>query len=309
VATLSGSGGGGGIALSSGSGGGGETSVPPAQVTVDLAAGYRAAATPVGSTAGLASFSSASGSASGISIVLVSGSLTVDDPAHYANDPAAQACAPGPYTAVWRLSTTILGLAYDLPVFVEHAAGDAQRIELRFCPPPLLDANGKPVTAAPVPLTDVDFLLTSVLGPTARGRYTSNAYVTPEGLGGTPDPAATVEARALDPVPHTLTLKGRYDAKIHDAVLTGRVTEAGKPQAGASVEYLRLDLFGPPRHVRTSANGAFTARVRIGSTTTFAADVPDTTGPCPGSSTAPRGCASLTVSGTRARTVRVVVPR
>jgi hypothetical protein len=309
VTTLS-AGGEGVISLSSfgGSGGGGRP-LAPAQVTVDLGPGYVAAPTAIGSSAGLATATSISGSASGASLTFITGSLTTDDPTRYANDANAKACAPGPYTAVWRLDATIFGLDFTMPVFVEHPAADSTSVELRFCAPPLTDANGKPVTATPVPLTGVGFLLTGVTGPTARGSYTSSALVTPEDSSGAPAATATVEARSVHPIPHTLKLAGRYDAKARAAVLTGSVTELGKPQSRATVEYVRADTFGEPRRLRTNGQGKFATRVRIAGTATFEAAVPDVTAVCSGPSPAPGGCVSLIVIGSNTRTVRVVVPR
>lgn len=287
----------------------GGATVAPAQVTVDLAAGYTVPALPPGSPVGIATVSAISGGTSGLTLAVVAGQLTADDPTRYASDPSAQACSAGPYLAVWKLESNVFGLDYTLPVFVQHPAGDAQRVEFRFCPPPLTDANGKAVMPTPMPLANADFLLIGAAGPTAHGSYTSSALVTPVGSSGAPDTASTVEARSLEPIPHTLSAKGRYDAKTHDAVLTGRVTETGKPQAGAVVDYVRVDNLAPPKHVKTSRAGTFTARVRIGATATFDVQVPDATVPCSGASTAPRGCATETVIGTNDRLVRVVVPK
>src|SRR5579859_4045210 len=84
---------------------GGGASVSPAQVVVDLPPGYSTNASNPGSAVGLALLSAESGAGANTSIALISADITADDPGRYANDPSAQACAPGPYTAVWRLST------------------------------------------------------------------------------------------------------------------------------------------------------------------------------------------------------------
>jgi hypothetical protein len=284
--------------------------VPPAQVTVELAPGYVASAPAPGAQVGEATLLSVSPESSQLgSVAFVNGGLTADDPARYASDPAAQACAAGPYTAVWRLTASLFGLSYVLPVFVEHPAGDTQRVELRFCPPPLTGSDGRPVTAKPVPLFAAGFQLSTITAPSGRGTYTSSALVTPQDSSGAPDPPSTVEARFVAPVPHTLTVKGRYDSRTRSAVLTGRVAEVGRPQGGATVEYVRTSQVTPPKEVRTSRKGTFTIRARITATSTFLLLVPDSTGSCPGPSTAPRGCASLTVAGTNAREVRIAVPR
>jgi len=223
--------------------------------------------------------------------------------------PGAHACAAGPYTAVWRLSTTVLGLGYNLPIFVGHPAGNSAAIELRFCPPPLTESDGKPATTTPVPLTAATFILSPLTAPTAAGDYLSHAFVTPPGTGGAPDAANTFELQFLQPQPHSLTLHGRYDAKTRQAVLTGRVTEIGKPQGGATVDVIRSNSLGTPKRVHASANGTFTTRIHITATTAFAADVPDAVTGCSSGSTAPGGCLSQTVAGSDLEVARVVVPR
>jgi hypothetical protein len=163
------------------------------------------------------------------------------------------------------------------------------------------------------------FLLFPLQEPTAPGSYTSSALLTAAGPSGAPDPTTTAEARFLRTVPHILTAKGRYDKKTKDAVVTGRVTELGKPQSGAAVEYVTVSSSSNGfvsivsatsiKKVRASTAGTFAIRARIAKTTTFLLDVPDTVGACQGSSTAPRGCLSETFEGTAEKDVRVVVPK
>jgi len=301
-------------ALATGNG----TGTPPAQVVVDLPSGYTAAPTAPGTTVGLALLASTSSSGQGnTSATIVSAELTADDPARYASDAAAQACAPGTPVAVWKLTTTIVGLSYTLPVFVEHPASNPEGLELRFCPPPLTGSDGKPLATPPVPLSGALFLLFPLQQPTAPGSYTSSAFFTSAGPSGAPDPTTTAETRFLRTVPHILTAKGRYDKKTRDAVVTGRVTELGQPQSGAVVEYAAVSasssgsivVGAAVKRVRASATGTFTIRTRISKTTTFLLDVANTVGPCQAPSTAPRGCLSETVEGTGEKDVRVVVPR
>jgi hypothetical protein len=168
-----------------------------------------------------------------------------------------------------------------------------------------------------VPLAGAVFLLTPLRQPTAAGSYTSRALITALGSNGTPDPQTTAEVRFLRVVPHVLTATGRYDPKTKDAVITGRVTELGKPEPRATVEYEAASTnglvvvlnSGSSKKVRTSAAGTFTIHKRISKTTVFVLDVPSTTGPCRGTSAAPRGCLSETTEGTGEKDVRVVVPR
>jgi hypothetical protein len=279
----------------------GQTATTASGISIDFAPGYSLPTLPPASSAGSVFLASSTGSQGGAS--LLGGILTIEDPATYATDPSAQVCAPGPYLAVWKLTTSALGLSLTLHLFVEHPAGDATRIEIRFCPPPLSNSQGQPVTTGPMPISDANFELFGVRGPATPGSYVSSAYITPSDATGAAEQASTVEARALEPVPHSVTLKGSYDTKNHSAVLTGKVIQAGKPQARAVVELVVGSL--PPRRVKTNARGTFSTRVRMPATTTYAARVVDATGPCGGTSTAPAGCASLTVTGTN--TVQVTV--
>jgi hypothetical protein len=86
------------------------------------------------------------------------------------------------------------------------------------------------------------------------------------------------------------------------------VTEAGKPQARAQVTAEPVGSFAPA-DARTDAKGRFTIRKRISKTTTFEVDVPEQIGPCQGSSAAPGGCVTTTVSPVGLKRVRVAVPR
>jgi hypothetical protein len=267
-----------------------------------------------GATAGLGIVESVSGSGETTSATIATAVITAADPSQYASDP----CAGGTPTAVWTLSTSIVGLGYTLPIFVGHPASDPQAVELRLCPPPLTGPDGKPLATPPVPLAALVLILEPLKQPTASGSYTSHAYFTPAGPTGAPNPQATTESRFLRVVPHTITVKGRYDKKSHHAVLTGRVTELGKPQPRAVVEYstvtssssgtITIVTTSSANRVRASANGTFTIRTRVTRTTLFLVDVAATTGPCQGPSTAPGGCLSETTEGTASRTVRVVVP-
>ncbi len=294
------------VSVVSGSGSGGAPAAPPAQVSIDLAPGFTLAAAAPGSQVGLALLtSSSSGSGSIGSFVGLGGLLTADDPSHYSTDPASLACAPGPYAAVWKLDATILGLSFDMPIFLEHPASDPQAIEIRFCPPPLSGADGKPVTQQPVPLSNAEFILAAVVSPQKAGIYTSRAFVTPQTPTGAPDPGSMMEARFVDAQPHSLAASGHYDKRTHDAVLTGRVKELGKPQRNAQVQYFRTDTLALPKSVRTSANGSFRINARISAPTSFVLQVPDDVGACPSPSPAPKGCVSLTTAGTNSSTVRV----
>jgi len=288
---------------------GGKGPPPPAAVAIDVPAQYAidVAATP-GSVAGFGFMSSFASSSRAASSVSVFGELIVADPASYASDPTAQACVPGPYLAVWRLDTTVLGFSLSVPVFVVRSAGSATGIELHFCAPTPTTADGKPA-AAPIDLTSLELFLTQITPPTSAGTFLWHSFVTPKTPGtNAPNSAATYELRALVPVPHKLAVKGSFEAKLRAAVLTGSLTEAGKAQAHADVFVATSGSDAFPIHARTDAHGRFTLKERISRTTTFLLDVPDQTVGCTGATTAPGGCLSTTISAPGGKRVRVVVP-
>jgi hypothetical protein len=284
---------------------------PPARVAVDVPAGYTPDFTAApGAPAGIAFIGSSGQAGTTVSSTTIFGLITVADPAQYQSNPAAQACAPGPYLAVWSIDANILGVfKTSLPIFVVRPSGSTTGIELRFCAPTLTNLDGSAVAAPPLRLDIVSLLLSTLTAPTAPGSYLWHAYVAPQTPGtGAPNDAATYEVRALVPVPHAISVKGSYNAKLRDAVLTGRVTEGGKAQANATVFAASLTSLEPIR-ARTNAAGRFTIKTRVTATTTFFVQVPDQTEACQGASTAPAGCASTTVSASASKRVRVVVPR
>src|SRR5207248_6142642 len=135
-----------------------------------------------------------------------------------------------------RLDGTIAGFNLSLPIFLVHPAGSNTAIELRFCAPPLTGSSGQPVTSAPIHIDELVLFLSDIALPTGSGSFLWHAYVTPQTQPtGPADDSATYELRALVPVPHRLTVTGRYERVTHDAVLTGRLTEVDKPQARAEV--------------------------------------------------------------------------
>jgi hypothetical protein len=300
--------GGGGVSLIGG--GGGASPPPPARTVIDVPGGYTPDLTaPPGTPTGIAFVSSSGTSGSTVASTTIFGVITTADPAQYQNDPAAHACVAGPYLAVWKIDATILGVfKTSLPIFVVSQT-TSPGVALVFCAPTLTNLDGTPVAAPPIPLDGVGLLLSGLTPPSAPGTYVWHAYVAPQTPGtGAPNDAATYELRAIVPVPHPLSVKGSYNAKLRDAVLTGKVTEEGKPQSRADV-FVVSESSLEPIHARTNAAGKFTIRIRVAQTTTFFVQVPDQTERCQGPSTAPGGCASTTVSATATKRVRVTVPR
>jgi hypothetical protein len=281
----------------------------PSRIALYVPAGYSIrSGLPTGSVLGLAAlFETGSSDSTGIA----AGALRVADPAAVAADPAAQACDPGDHVAIWTLDLSTGSSAsapkLEVPVFIDapgagDPAGAAYRIQM--CPPVL---TGQRLVVAEM-LVDSSILV----DPTAPSTYLWRAYVTPFAAGTSdPDPAHVFEIRAVVPLPQTFTFSTRYDTKTHRAILSGQVTELGRPKRGASVSFhaesSHVDAdFGP---ARTDAAGKYTFAWPISEKTDFSAeiDAPDP-GPCTGDSAVPGGCLSTTIATPPSQTTTLKIP-
>jgi len=299
----------------------GSSSEPPAaRVELFVPQGYVVDLTQrIGSKigAGIAAILDASGAPSGPAFA--DGVLVVADPATFATDPAAQACAPGTHAAAWEVSLSVLGQTLSLPIFLDPVTGptpESGAYVLRLCPlwPPAPERPGG-LTAVVVGLL-VDGL---IRGPSAGGIYTWSAFLTPSGAGTfAPDPSRTFEVRTIVPIPQKLTLRARYDAKTESAFLSGRFTVRGKPQARAAIRFTASTRAEPPQGnqdfsffgpVKTNARGEFSVRRKVDRTTQFTASVSLNARSCSAPSSAPAGCRSETVADPDAATAAAIVPK
>jgi hypothetical protein len=238
--------------------------------------------------------------------------IVVDDPARYATDPAAQACAPGEHTAVWRMSPKILGRALELPVAVDAIPqADGTAYALHFCPLEL------PSAAYPAGLAlgsaTIDFADT-VSAPARAGTYRWSALVTPASPGTlASDPTAAFELRAIVGLPESLTLHARYEPGSHEAILYGSFLSGGRPQADAPIRLGSTvgsgDRFGTTVTVTTKSDGTFSVRRPIAETTTYRAYVADRIRTCTDVSAAPGGCKTETLVGSPTVSTFLVLPR
>lgn len=233
---------------------------------------------------------------------LTEGTLVSDDPARYAGDAAAQACAPGRHAAVWRTTFSVAGRSLELPLFLDPAAPadpSGTAFVLRACPIWPSTEVGVAHRAADLLVLSIEDGLTLPSGP---GRYAWSAVVTPTGPSSvTAEPSRTFEVRATVPLPRVLTLRAKHDPKAKTVLLSGRLTALGAPEAGVLVEFASLNddpqsqpsSFGP---VRTNANGEFQVRRPVLRSTQYVASVEDEPQPCSAPSSAPAGCVSETVT-------------
>jgi hypothetical protein len=272
----------------------------PAGFTLDLG---RPSGTVLGrSTVDLGSAAAPEGEGS-----TAEGDVVVSDPARYAADARAQACAPGKHAAVWRLEPL------DLPVFVDPASGPDAALggyDLRIC----LDV------APGLLFGDVELDLKRSLGvPATPGIYLWRAFVTPLGPTGAADSRATWEAHGIVPWPLVLTLRAQGTAQKDRFVLSGRLLLAGKPRAHAAIRVIGLptELVLPgsavPRPVRKSVEtnraGRYRTTVRVRQRTElFALWLPLPRRGCSSPGTAPGGWVTETTSPT-ASGPAVVRPR
>jgi hypothetical protein len=151
--------------------------------------------------------------------------------------------------------------------------------------------------------------LADILPPNTPGNYAWHATVTPRS--GKP-----YELRAAVPVPHVLTLRGRYDVATHKAVLTGTLRANGHTRAGVTIAITRLDRTAVPLTFHdepvaltaTTSSGSFRVTLRMPSTRGFIASALPALRPCIGNQRTPPPCRSSTVSGIQSDPITVSVP-
>jgi hypothetical protein len=244
--------------------------------------------------------------------ITVQGRIGVAEPARHGA--AALACGVAAVTAVWSIELHApTGQSFTFPIFVERpGAGAALRV--CFPSPDVPEAQG----GAPfgVKLVSAELTLPRVFtNPSARSRSLWSGLFTPY-VRGTAVPGATVEARAVVPVPASLTLARRFVGRgRRTVVLSGRLTEAGERPAGVAVELYAARASGgqAPRRVartRTLRGGRFSFRRPTTRTQVYAAVVQprdSTPRDCAGP-TAPGGCSAL-VAPRASRRLTVAAPR
>jgi hypothetical protein len=190
----------------------------------------------------------------------VSGQVRADNPASHVSN----ACAPGLHTAVWILEVTLAGTPVRVPIYVDditNVPGTSARIQLCLAGP-VGTPSGSQLLTAVFEVRDV------FTNPTARRAHIWSALFTPYNPGTPqPNPGGTVEARAIVPLPVTVTMTAKRKGRI--VTLSGRVNLPGNAipstieiWSGPSSRRLRRVT-----RVRVRANGTFTNRRRVGKRT------------------------------------------
>ena len=255
-------------------------------------------------------------------------SVVAADPAAYATDPQAQACAPGPHTAVWLLRAKATKnyepgpppkLTITLPIYVDRITPSQANMfssyELQMC-------FGSPLTGQVTPgwppgaiirrmtLNLPPAVLTEQ--PTLPAAYVWRGVFTPYTAAGLPSPSGAVESRAIQLLPVEMALRGTYDPARHTIGMHGILTQGGTPVVGQSVVLYHGTALGKgwsgianvkTAMVRTDAHGRFSQSITATQTTylrtslsTLSMSYTDSTG-CTPPSLAPKGCLTATTSG------------
>lgn len=243
------------------------TATAPGNVTVDVPKGYQLNV-PLGAGTNLGD--------TGATIVVqgvekdLTGTLKTGDPAQYASDPQAQACAPGQHASVWVGSYDYSGQTLTVPIFVDPAPATdtADSFILQACFPPA----DVPPAAGAAPPQRFDYLWADTTGlftnPPTVSTPEWRAFFTGYSPGtGTLDPQSTVEARVKTPLPQRIqSLKISYAKQpkhFPKVIVTGRLMAAGLPRGDVNVHVdagptPSFDSLKPWAVAVTDSSGRFT---------------------------------------------------
>lgn len=245
----------------------------------------------------------------------IEGQVVVASPGQVA--PAVQAACIGTTTPLttWVLALSAAGTPLNVPAFLIGTSGAQAALGpayIQIClGPPDVPAGTPGRANFGAKLYSAELTINGVFSTVSAGAWVS--FWTPYNPGvGTVNAAATVAAPAAI-APGTVTLTARRSGK--GATLSGVVSQAGQPRAGATVA-----IFGAARatglkrlgRVRANANGRFTFRARTG--TFFRANATATPGTAAALCTqlsaalAPIPCVNPTVNGFAAQS-RVIRKR
>jgi hypothetical protein len=225
------------------------------------------------------------------------------------------------------MNLSVAGQTLVVPIYVNPTSGAATALgayKLTICLPPWDVPVGTPGRAFEgAQLLDAKFTVNKIFTtPTAAGLLRWDALFTPyTSAKGTPNPAATFEARAFVPVPISLGIKASYTKKSNTWKLGGSVKEGGLPVGSLTIKVARgvkTKSLGVKSSVTATAAGTWTASGRLSpkKTTYFQVsaavgerDFTATGCQSPLTALAPAGCVSATLSPWAAKSVVVVVKR
>jgi hypothetical protein len=190
----------------------------------------------------------------------VRGQVRADNPASHVSN----RCAPGLHNAVWILEVTLAGTPVQVPIYVDdvtNVPGTSARIQLCLLGPAGTPSGSQVLSA----IFDVRDVFTN---PSSRAAYQWSALFTPYNPGSPiPNAAGTVEARAVVPLPVTITMTTKRKGRV--VTISGRVNLPGNAiparveiWSGPSTRRLRRVT-----RARVNSAGRFTIRRRVGKRT------------------------------------------
>jgi hypothetical protein len=256
----------------------------------------------------------------------LTGDVTADNPATAANKAGSLQCARVPQsTAVWIMNLSVAGNTLAIPIYVNPTDGAPDQAlggyRLSICLPPPDVPVGTPGRAFQgAQLLFAKLTLNGIFTtPTGGGLIKWEGLFTPYTPGkGTPNAAGTFETRAFVPLPIILGLHRSYVLKTNTWRLNGKVTEGGKPVAGATVTIRRgasRTSLTSKSTTKTDANGNWsTAGHLLPKRTTYfqittAVSLRDYTATGCANPAAPAGCVNATLPpwNTKSTTLKFAV--
>jgi hypothetical protein len=234
------------------------------------------------------------------------GSVMVMDPSAYANDPTAQACAPGSHTAVWNL--TLLsgaGVKIEVPVAVDASQG-GYRLTMCF---DALRAIGKEVEY--VYLTPEQVFR----NPGKHGTYLFDGVVTPYAAGDSSTGSPSYELRAYQVLPQLLTATPNYSQKSQMLTVTGKLEADGRARkntwihvyAAVSDQALKWADLGTAVTARDGSYSFTTRLTKLHYGYVYTNVDASGGATCPGTSIQPGGCASTSSDGRSSLIAKIAV--
>jgi hypothetical protein len=226
---------------------------------------------------------------------------------------AVQCTGTTAHTAYWVLALSAAGQSLELAAYFDTTAGAESALgtsKVTFCLPP---DDVPPATPgrSPLGIKLIDATLTFTAGTytnaAAAGQYIWTSIWTPyTPAAGTANPAGTVSAVSVTPLPVTLTLKGKYVKKKTSATLAGKISLAGQFQAGVKLPLYagktKKTLKRSGSTGATKASGVFSVVKKMVRTTYYqvrfaipAVDQPSICGALPPAGLPP--CVTSTVGG------------
>jgi hypothetical protein len=234
---------------------------------------------------------------------LYTGSIRVEDPVAFAADPSTAACAPGKHAATWHLLVKRGSHSLDIPIALDHHAG-GQRLTLCF---DAVYGTGSRVSSF---YFEPDQAFRT---PGHAATFLFRATVSPLASAGGPDASQAYEMKAYEPLPQILTVSPLYTPATKTLTVTGVLRTGGRSYAGVAVyvyagRTANVDAMSTLGHTTTGKGGAYTFTRRLVRAPRFSyADIDYGVGSnCPGSSSAPLGCASYTVDNVQSDTEKVL---